>query len=34
MVIDVEVFDVKHLTRLITQLRAKPVVSSAARANV
>jgi guanosine-3',5'-bis(diphosphate) 3'-pyrophosphohydrolase len=33
MVIDVEVFDVKHLTRLITQLRAKPVVSSAARAN-
>ncbi len=33
MVIDVEVFDVKHLTRLIAQLRAKPVVSSAARVN-
>ncbi len=33
MVIDVEVFDVKHLTRLITQLRAKPVVSSVVRAN-
>lgn len=34
MVIDVEVFDVKHLTRLIAQLRARPVVSSAARVNV
>ncbi len=33
MVIDVEVFDVKHLTRLITQLRGKPVVSSAVRAH-
>ncbi len=33
MVIDVEVFDVKHLTRLVTQLRAKPVVSSVARVN-
>ncbi len=33
MVIDVEVFDVKHLTRLVAQLRAKPVVSSAARVN-
>ena len=31
MVIDVEVFDVKHLTRLVTQLRAKPVVSSVTR---
>ena len=33
MVIDVEVFDMKHLTRLMTQLRAKPVVSTAARVN-
>jgi (p)ppGpp synthase/HD superfamily hydrolase len=33
MVIDVEVFDVKHLTRLVTQLRAKPVVSSVTRVN-
>jgi guanosine-3',5'-bis(diphosphate) 3'-pyrophosphohydrolase len=33
MVIDVEVFDVKHLTRLVTQLRAKPVVSSVIRIN-
>ena len=31
MLIDVEVFDLKHLTRLIGQLRARPVVSAAAR---
>jgi GTP diphosphokinase / guanosine-3',5'-bis(diphosphate) 3'-diphosphatase len=31
MIIDVEVFDVKHLTRLVAQLRAKPVVSTVAR---
>jgi len=29
--VDVEVFDVKHLNRLITQLRARPVVSSVTR---
>ena len=34
MVIDVEVFDVKHLTRLIAQLRARPVVSSVTWVNV
>jgi guanosine-3',5'-bis(diphosphate) 3'-pyrophosphohydrolase len=33
MVIDVEVFDVKHLTRLIGQLRSRPVVSSVTRIN-
>ena len=33
MVIDVEVFDLKHLTRLISQLRARPVVSAVARVN-
>jgi guanosine-3',5'-bis(diphosphate) 3'-pyrophosphohydrolase len=33
MTIDVEVFDLKHLTRLLTQLRARPVVSSAVRIN-
>ena len=33
MLIDVEVFDLKHLTRLIAQLRARPVVSTAARVN-
>ena len=33
MLIDVEVFDVKHLNRLIAQLRARPVVSSVARVN-
>ena len=31
MLIDVEVFDLKHLTRLIAQLRARPVVSNAAQ---
>jgi guanosine-3',5'-bis(diphosphate) 3'-pyrophosphohydrolase len=34
MLIDVEVFDVKHLTRLIAQLRSRPVVSNATRVNV
>ena len=33
MLIDLEVFDLKHLSRLIAQLRARPVVSSAARVN-
>ena len=31
MVIDIEVWDLKHLTRIIGQLRARPVVSTAAR---
>jgi (p)ppGpp synthase/HD superfamily hydrolase len=31
MLIDVDVFDLKHLTRLIGELRARPVVSAAAR---
>ena len=31
ILIDVEVFDVKHLNRLIAQLRARPVVSDAIR---
>ena len=31
MVIDIEVWDLKHLTRIIAQLRARSVVSSAAR---
>ncbi|WP_421723451.1 RelA/SpoT family protein [Bauldia sp.] len=31
MLIDLEVFDLKHLTRLIAQLRARPVVSLASR---
>lgn len=31
MLIDLEVLDLKHLTRVITQLRARPVVSSATR---
>jgi guanosine-3',5'-bis(diphosphate) 3'-pyrophosphohydrolase len=33
MLIDVEVFDLKHLTRLIAQLRSRPVVSSVTRVN-
>jgi GTP pyrophosphokinase len=33
MVIDVEVYDLKHLNAIIAQLRAKPVVSEAARVN-
>lgn len=31
--IDLEVYDLKHLTAIIAQLRAKPVVASAARVN-
>ncbi len=31
MVFDMEVFDVKHLNRLIAQLRARPIVSSVVR---
>jgi guanosine-3',5'-bis(diphosphate) 3'-pyrophosphohydrolase len=33
MTIDLEVFDVKHLTRLIAELRARPAVSTATRVN-
>ncbi len=33
MVFDMEVFDVKHLNRLIAQLRVRPIVSSVARVN-
>ena len=33
MVFDMEVFDVKHLNRLIAQLRARPIVSSVGRVN-
>ena len=33
MVFDMEVYDVKHLNRLIAQLRARPIVSSVARVN-
>ncbi len=33
MVFDMEVFDVKHLNRLIAQLRARPIVNSVARVN-
>ena len=33
MVFDMEVFDVKHLNRLIAQLRARPIVSSVVRVN-
>jgi hypothetical protein len=33
MTIDVEVFDIKHLNRLIAELRARPVVSAAQRIN-
>jgi guanosine-3',5'-bis(diphosphate) 3'-pyrophosphohydrolase len=33
MLLDVEVFDLKHLTRLIAQLRARPVVSTVQRVN-
>jgi guanosine-3',5'-bis(diphosphate) 3'-pyrophosphohydrolase len=34
MLIDVEVFDVKHLNRLIAQTRRRPVVSNIARVNL
>jgi guanosine-3',5'-bis(diphosphate) 3'-pyrophosphohydrolase len=33
MIIDVEVSDLKHLTRIIGQLRARPVVSAVTRIN-
>jgi guanosine-3',5'-bis(diphosphate) 3'-pyrophosphohydrolase len=33
MTIDVEVWDLKHLNRLLTLLRDKPVVSRAQRVN-
>jgi guanosine-3',5'-bis(diphosphate) 3'-pyrophosphohydrolase len=33
MVFDMEVFDVKHLNRLIAQLRARPIVNSVVRVN-
>ena len=33
MMFDMEVFDVKHLNRLIAQLRDRPIVSSVARVN-
>lgn len=33
MVIDLEVFDLKHLTRIVAELRARPVVSAAVRVN-
>ncbi|MBA5776642.1 bifunctional (p)ppGpp synthetase/guanosine-3',5'-bis(diphosphate) 3'-pyrophosphohydrolase [Stappia sp. F7233] len=33
MIIDLEVWDLKHLNRIINQLRAKPNVSSASRVN-
>ena len=33
MLFDIDVFDVKHLNRLLAQLRARPVVSSVARVN-
>ncbi|MCE1236979.1 MAG: bifunctional (p)ppGpp synthetase/guanosine-3',5'-bis(diphosphate) 3'-pyrophosphohydrolase [Hyphomicrobiales bacterium] len=33
IIIDLEVWDLKHLTRIIHQLRAKPIISSAVRVN-
>jgi (p)ppGpp synthase/HD superfamily hydrolase len=33
MVIDLEVYDLKHLTSIIAQLRAKDVVAQAERVN-
>ena len=33
MIIDLEVWDLKHLNRIINQLRAKPNVSSVTRVN-
>jgi (p)ppGpp synthase/HD superfamily hydrolase len=33
MTIDIEVYDLKHLTAIIAQLRAKPIVASAERIN-
>ena len=33
MAIDLEVFDLKHLNRIIAQLRARPTVSTVSRVN-
>ena len=33
LLIDLEVYDLKHLTSIIAQLRAKPVVAKVARVN-
>ena len=33
LLIDLEVYDLKHLTSIIAQLRAKPVVADAERVN-
>ena len=33
LTIDLEVYDLKHLTAIIAQLRAKPVVAKVARVN-
>ena len=33
LTIDLEVWDLKHLTAIIAQLRAKPVVANVARVN-
>ena len=33
ILIDLEVWDLKHLTRIINQLRAKPIIASAVRVN-
>ena len=33
MLFDMDVFDVKHLNRLVAQLRARPVVSGVTRVN-
>lgn len=33
ILIDLEVWDLKHLTRIINQLRAKPIIASATRVN-
>ena len=33
LTVDLEVYDLKHLTAIIAQLRAKPVVASVARVN-
>jgi hypothetical protein len=33
MVIDMDIFDLKHLTRVLAQLRSRSVVSKAVRVN-
>jgi len=33
MLIDMDIFDLKHLTRVLTQLRSRSVVSNAIRVN-